>query len=207
MIARAALAGGRWSYESKFDGDLLLEELIAVRALDGSLCFVEGGVFDKDVALDSMHQHFRGISKHHTAFQVQCHGTYLHVTRPSVQVHVQVLDSSIFAKRVLQIFLCCFLVHVGHNDDPAFNGAHGGRASLGARVAGLGVRGRGLLLVLLLLLLGLVDFHLGVGHDVGLAGRSEVGEGEAGVGRLWCRWASREKLPRTSRYAASPSQV
>jgi hypothetical protein len=63
VIARTALAGGRWAYESKLDGDLLLEELVAIGALDGGLCFVEGGVFDEDVALESMHQRLRGISK------------------------------------------------------------------------------------------------------------------------------------------------
>jgi hypothetical protein len=51
VIARTALGGGWRSYESKFDGDLLLEELVAIGTLDGSLCFVEGGVFDEDVAL------------------------------------------------------------------------------------------------------------------------------------------------------------
>jgi hypothetical protein len=52
VVARAALGGWRWSHESELDRDLLLEELVAVGALDGGLGFVEGGEFDEDVALE-----------------------------------------------------------------------------------------------------------------------------------------------------------
>jgi hypothetical protein len=57
MIARTSLGGWRWPYESEFDGNLLLEELVVIGALDCSLCFIEGGVFDEDVTLKSTHQH------------------------------------------------------------------------------------------------------------------------------------------------------
>ena len=51
VITGASLAGGRRPHESKVDGDLLLEELFAIGALDGCLGLVEGGVLDEDVAL------------------------------------------------------------------------------------------------------------------------------------------------------------
>jgi hypothetical protein len=51
VVARPSLAGWWWSHESEFDRDLLLEELVAIGALDGGPGFVEGGVFDEDVAL------------------------------------------------------------------------------------------------------------------------------------------------------------
>jgi hypothetical protein len=57
VIARASLAGGRWSYECKVDGDFLLEELFVVGALDRSLGFVECGVLNEDVSLVALCQH------------------------------------------------------------------------------------------------------------------------------------------------------
>lgn len=46
LLARAALACGRGPHKGKVDGDLLLEELLAVGALDCSFRFVEGGVLN-----------------------------------------------------------------------------------------------------------------------------------------------------------------
>lgn len=84
---------------------------------------------------------------------------HFHVTRSSVQVHVQILDLSILSKHVLNVLLTRLLVHVGDNDDPAFYAAHSdcllGCSSV-VRVSGLpraSWRRR------------LVDVHLCVGHD------------------------------------------
>jgi hypothetical protein len=108
--------------------------------------------------------------------------TYLDVTRPPVQVHVQVLDGAVLAKHVLQVLLGGLLVHVGDNDDPALDGAHGGCAGVGARIAGLGVRRR---LLGLLGLLRRVDVHLGVGHG-GRVGACSGGRRGSWGCSSWC---------------------
>ena len=51
VVARAILGGWRWSHESEFYGDLLLEELLAVGALDSFLGLAQRGVLDENVAL------------------------------------------------------------------------------------------------------------------------------------------------------------
>ena len=48
--------------------------------------------------------------------------TYLHVTRSSVEVQMKILDLSIFAKFVHQVFFSRFLVYIGDQNDPSFNG-------------------------------------------------------------------------------------
>jgi hypothetical protein len=58
MVAGAAFVYRRRSNEGKIDCDLLLEQLLAVRALDRGVCFFKGGVFDKDVALDKVNACF-----------------------------------------------------------------------------------------------------------------------------------------------------
>lgn len=90
---------------------------------------------------------------------------------------MQVLNGAVFAKHVLQVLLGGLLVDVGDDDDPAFDGADGSRAGGGGRVAGFG-GGRGAL--------GLVNVHLGVGHDCGVCVGVRVGM----VGRGWCCAAS-----------------
>lgn len=51
MVARAILGGWRWAHKSEFDGDLLLEELLSVGALDSFLGLAQRGVLDENVAL------------------------------------------------------------------------------------------------------------------------------------------------------------
>jgi hypothetical protein len=193
VVAGSCLGGGRGPHESEFDRDLLLEELVAVGALDGGPGLVEGGVFDEHVALAAMHQHTRYVYAWLDATVLsRLLRTYLDVTCAAVQVHVQVLDGAVLAKHVLQVLLGRLLMHVGDDDDPALDGTHGGRAGLGARVAGLGVRRRGFLL------LGRVDVHLRVGHGGRVRGavRVEGRRAEAGAAaRRGCGWPSREKLP------------
>ena len=46
VIARASLASWRWAYEGEVHGNLLLEELFAVRAFDRCLGFLDGVVLD-----------------------------------------------------------------------------------------------------------------------------------------------------------------
>lgn len=94
---------------------------------------------------------------------------HLDVTCPAVQVHVQVLDGAKLAEQILQVLLGRLLVYVGDDDDPALDGAHSCRAGLGARIASLGIRGRGVAL------LGLVNVHFGVGHIEGHGLRVCVG--------------------------------
>lgn len=86
--------------------------------------------------------------------------SYLHVTRPPVQVQVHVLDFAVLAEHILNIFLRRLLMHIGDDDDPAFNATDRDRIACRFGVAvGLGAdltrfgRGRR------------VDLHLGIGHD------------------------------------------
>ena len=72
---------------------------------------------------------------------------------------MQVLDLPVIAKHIMQIFLARLLMHVGDEDDPAFNRAHG-YGSGGGVLVGCGA-GR-----------GAVDVHL-----VGSHGREECGLG------------------------------
>jgi hypothetical protein len=62
---------------------------------------------------------------------------YLDITSPPIQVQMQILNCAIFAEHVLEILLGGFLVNVGDDDNPAFDGADGSCAGAGARVAGL----------------------------------------------------------------------
>jgi len=61
--------------------------------------------------------------------------TYLDVTRAPVEIQVQVLDFAVFAKEFRQILLASFLMHVCHDDDPAFDGANCDSVCGGSRVA------------------------------------------------------------------------
>ena len=104
--------------------------------------------------------------------QYQTHGaivtpasvtTYLDITCSAVQIQVQVLDLSEVRKLVVQVLLTSFFVYVCDDDDPAFNGADGGRIRVGGHrevlrvmfVVGFWGEGR-------------IDLHFGVRHDVGL---------------------------------------
>ena len=51
VIARASFARRRGPYKRKVDRDFLLQQLGAIRVLDGSFGFVESRVFDEDVTL------------------------------------------------------------------------------------------------------------------------------------------------------------
>lgn len=57
MVPRTCFASRRRPYKGEIDGDVLLKQLLAVGAFDGGLCFVEGGVFDENVALNVENQH------------------------------------------------------------------------------------------------------------------------------------------------------
>ena len=58
MVAGASLACWRRSNEGKVNCDLLLKELLAVRALDRGVCFFEGGIFNENVALATVNMRF-----------------------------------------------------------------------------------------------------------------------------------------------------
>lgn len=51
--SRTCALSWRWADESKVDADSLLEKLLAVCLFDRFLCFVEGGVFDESVSLQT----------------------------------------------------------------------------------------------------------------------------------------------------------
>lgn len=55
--------------------------------------------------------------------------THLDVTSPPVQVQVHVLDIAVLGEPLLQILLARLFVHVRDQDNPALDGAHGGRAA------------------------------------------------------------------------------
>ena len=48
--------------------------------------------------------------------------THLDVSRPSIQVQMQVLELAVFAKLVLDVLFGSFFVHACHDDYPPFNG-------------------------------------------------------------------------------------
>ena len=50
---------------------------------------------------------------------------YLHVSSPPIKIHVQVLDFAVVTEQFLEIFFAGFFVHVGDEDNPAFDGADG----------------------------------------------------------------------------------
>jgi len=53
MIPRPSLASRRRPHKRKVDRDLLLQQLHVIGVLDGGFGFVEGRIFDEDVALHS----------------------------------------------------------------------------------------------------------------------------------------------------------
>lgn len=54
--SRTCALSWRWADEGKVDADGLLEKLLAVCLFDRFLCFVEGGVFDESVSLQTRDQ-------------------------------------------------------------------------------------------------------------------------------------------------------
>ena len=88
--------------------------------------------------------------------------TNLDVAAAAVEVQVQVLNLAVVAELVVDGLLVGLLVHVGHHDDPALDGAHRRRLGVRLHVADLGLgRGRGRAAAD-----GarVVDVHLNVGH-------------------------------------------
>jgi len=55
---------------------------------------------------------------------------HLDVTCPTIQIQMQVLDLSKVRKLVVDILLACLLVYICGDDDPAFDGADGGRVGV-----------------------------------------------------------------------------
>lgn len=94
---------------------------------------------------------------------------------------MQVLDLAVLAKHILDGLLVGLLVDVCDHDDPALDGADGGRATMGLHLgfvahrsgtaggSSLGGGGGG----------GVVDFHFHVGHFEGWGGCG-IREREAG---------------------------
>ncbi len=78
---------------------------------------------------------------------------YLDITRPSIEIHMQVLDLAKVGKFVAHVFLGRFFVHVAHDDDPAFDGADGDGAGVRARIAASSF------ISILVMTRGRVDFH------------------------------------------------
>jgi hypothetical protein len=82
--------------------------------------------------------------------------TDLNITRPPIQIQVQILDLAIVRKLIVQILLASLLMHIRDDDDPAFDGADGCR---------IRVRLHGCRFAVCVWRVGLsVDVHL-VGHD------------------------------------------
>ena len=97
-------------------------------------------------------------------------GAHLDVARPPIQIHVQVLDLAVVAKHLLEVLLAGFLVDVGHEDDPAFDGSDCYRTGRCAYLGGGAAVVVGW---------GLIDIHLCVRHcaDFGdCVGSLEVGD-------------------------------
>jgi hypothetical protein len=111
--------------------------------------------------------------------------TYLDITRPAIQVQMQILDLSKIGKLVVQVLLASFFVYVRDDDNPALDRPDRCRIGMGGHrgvfrvisMIGFGGEGR-------------IDFHFGVGHGdafdevvkkrmIGWWGRSDV---EAEVG-------------------------
>lgn len=98
--------------------------------------------------------------------------THLDITSSAIQIQMQVFDLSIIRKTIVQIFLAGFLMDISDDNDPALDGAHGGRVGVGCHAA--------VLRVVLCVFGGEggVDVHFGVGHDCGGSYRSGKGMSE-----------------------------
>ena len=46
---------------------------------------------------------------------------YFDKTTATVEIQVEILDFSVFTKRILQVILLCLLVHAGYQNNPSFN--------------------------------------------------------------------------------------
>lgn len=60
-------------------------------------------------------------------------GTYLDVTRTSVQVQVDVHDFSIIGEKVGEVLFRGFFVYIGHDDDPSLDRCRMGRVKRAQR--------------------------------------------------------------------------
>ncbi|GMR42159.1 hypothetical protein PMAYCL1PPCAC_12354, partial [Pristionchus mayeri] len=90
--------------EGPVDLDDISEQFLLVHSLDGSDCLFLSLV---------LHQ-----------------GVSLQVSRPSVQIQIQILDLSKLGKCIVHVLLSGLLVDVTHEDDPSLNGSLGTACSL-----------------------------------------------------------------------------
>lgn len=155
-----------WAHESEVDIDGLLEELLSIAALDRGLCFAHGRELNESVSLcpviSPTSHALRGIARD-VLCPLHSISSYLDVSRSAIQVHVHILDLPKVAKQILQVLLRCFLVDVGDDDDPALDAADR-YGVLGGLTVANGVVG----LAILIVRVGRVDLHLGVGHLGGM---------------------------------------
>lgn len=105
-----------WAHKGKVDREGLVEQLGTVCSFDSSLCLVQCGELDQNVAL-LLHQYPVLLFLHKAIFQE----THLDVTSSAIQVHVQVLDLAVVAKQLLKVLLTGLFVDIGGYDNPAFN--------------------------------------------------------------------------------------
>ena len=148
--------------KGKVDGDGAVEQFRVVSAVDGGSSFIQRRVLDESVTLQQ-HTRWNQITtlasrtpvfplcprergwrgggggflvqeaRAAAAQSLSLLITHLDVTRPSIQVQMQVLDLAVVAKLVADILLRRLLVHVAHDHDPALDRPHRDRAHLGAR--------------------------------------------------------------------------
>lgn len=62
------------------------------------------------------------ISQRFMSFAFEASGSHLHVACTSVEVEMAALDLAKVDELINDFFLGRFLVHVGHDDDPSFDG-------------------------------------------------------------------------------------
>jgi len=85
----------RWPYKRIVALDGLIEELGIICTSDGFASFSESGIFYQCVSFD--------------------------ITRPPIQVQMQVLDITVLGEALLQIFFTRFLMNIRHQYNPAFD--------------------------------------------------------------------------------------
>lgn len=130
LPARSLGSGGGlargWAHESEIDVDGLFEELLSIAALDRGLGLAHGRELDESVSLRPSSVPVSRIVPCAIKDALCSHNlslSYLDVSRPAIQVDMDVLNLSKVAKQILQVLFRGFLVYVGHNDDPALDAA------------------------------------------------------------------------------------
>ncbi len=120
----------RRSDERKVHLDRLIQQLSIMCSINRSSSLIQCWVFDQRIALEHHSLALSIMTRGSGVENISC-AKYLDITRPAIQIQMQILDFTKVRKLVVQVLLASLLVHVCGDDDPALDRADCGRVGVG----------------------------------------------------------------------------